>query len=153
MRRAADEVANAGKSGVEQVSLELTKRARRNIASASGGDSRLSGVGARGAKVGARYKIRGTTDNPSALVTADGPLHLIERDTKPHAEMSRRANPASRRRSGPKALVTPYGPRASVQHPGTRGQHPFERAVDATAPDALRIFQRELGRALSRAFK
>jgi hypothetical protein len=153
MRRATDEIANAGKSGVEQVSLELTKRARRNIAGASGGDSRLSGVGARGAKVGARYKVRGTTENPSALVSAEGPLHLIERDTKAHTETPRRLNPSSRRRSGPNALSTPYGPRRSVTHPGTKGQHPFERAVDATAPDALRIFQRELGQALRRAFR
>lgn len=151
MRRATDEIVNAGKSGVEQVSLDLTRKARRNIAAESGGDSRLSGVGKSGAKVGAKYTVRGG-ENVTGLVTATGPLQLIERDTKPHVEIPKRAS-SSRRRSGPTVLSTPYGPRRSVQHPGTKGSHPFERAVNATIPDALHIFQRELGEALRRAFR
>lgn len=148
MHRATDEISNASRKGVEQVSLDLTRKARRNIAGASGGDSRLSGVGKRGTKVGARYTLKGET----ALVRAEGPLQLIERDTKAHSIVPRSVS-RTRRTAGPKALSTPYGPRYSVDHPGTRGQHPFEKAVDATAPDALRIFQRELEQALRRAFR
>lgn len=151
MHRAAAEIEGLSKTGVTQVALDLTRRARRNIAAASGGDSRLSGVGKKGAKVGARYKVKGTGANVSSLVFATGPLHLIERDTDPHDEFPRRERFG--RSTGPKALVTPYGVRASVLHPGTKGQHPFERAVDATAPDALRIFQRGLEQALRKAFK
>lgn len=174
MRKATLEIQGAGKAGVTNVAKTLTHRARQNIAVASGGDSRLSGVGKTGARVGAKYSVRGG-DSPTGLVTAIGPLQLIERDTQEHGELPRSVGRIQGRRtkearyaakqrlynalfgsggfSGATPLSTPYGPRYRVQHPGTRGKHPFERAVDATVPDAPRIFQRELEAALRRAFR
>lgn len=82
---------------------------------------RLSGVGRRGARVGVRFDVRGKT-NPTALIRATGPVHLIERDTRPH-KIAPRGKKA-------KVLSIPgVGPRASAKHPGTKGKHPWERGV------------------------
>ena len=171
------EIEKATGRGVAKAALELTAAARRNIAVASGGDSRLSGVGPRGARVGARYKVteRGFGGDYSALVTADGPVQLIERDTDPHDEFSRSVSRAKGRSrlarseaaarfynalfggdsafAGTSPMSTPYGPRYRVNHPGTKGKHPFKRAVAEVAPHAPRIFQEQVHDALHRVFR
>lgn len=105
---------------------------------------RLRNVGRSGSRVGVRYTL---FDGNRAIVQATGPLQIIERDTKAHTiprtagtrRLRTAAGRLSRKRestgsvlSGRKVLVingTPVmGP---VNHPGTRGKHPFERGVAA----------------------
>lgn len=152
MSRLGSELQGATKDAVGKAALDLTQSARRNITVASGGDSRLSHVGKRGAKVGARYDVKGT-QNPTALVRALGPLQIIERDTQAHDIVAGRTRTGRVRRGGAKALNTPHGPRASVHHPGTRGKHPFGKAVDAYLPTAGLVFQREISAAMRRLFR
>lgn len=83
-------------------------------------DLRMSGV--RNAKVNVRYDIKGQS-NPTALIKATGPLHLVENDTSAH-----RIPKAGRRRRKVKTLRLPSGEfRRSVTHPGTKGQQPFAK--------------------------
>jgi hypothetical protein len=137
------EMVKAEKVGVRKVALGLTTvvRARTN-AVASGG--RLSGVGRRGAKIGAKYEILG---NGTAIVKATGPYQLIERDTAGHGE------PRGSRRKKRVLSIPGVGFRRSVHHPGTRGKHTFERAVAEWAPEAPRVFQREVAAGITRAFR
>lgn len=144
-RAAGTAIEEASKEGVRAAALEVTQSVRRTVAAASGGDSRLSGVGKRGAKVGAGFDVKGTR-NPTAVVQARGPLHLIERSTKPHAITPKKRNKT-------RAIQTPEGPRASAQHPGTRGKHPFERGVALASPRVPRVFQAAVRRNLMRVFK
>lgn len=174
MRELPTQVERATESAVSKAALRMTLAARASIAAASGGDSRLSGVGKSGAKVGARYKIKRSQHNPSALVSAEGPLQLIERDTKAHGELPKGVGKAQGRTkaaryaakqnlydalfgsggfAGTTPLSTPYGPRYRVQHPGTRGKHPFERAIDHTSPSTPEVFQREIHEAMARIFR
>ena len=99
------------------------------VAASSGGDLRLSGVGRRGAKVGVRYDIKGTT-NPTALVRATGPLHFRESDTKAGPR------PHKRRRRRSSIPETVYG------HPGTKGVHPWARGKAAARPVIARAFHK-----------
>lgn len=50
---------------------------------------RLRNVGARGAKLGVRYDIKGTK-NPTSLIRAIGPWQIIENDTRPHIIVAKR---------------------------------------------------------------
>lgn len=176
-------VQQSTEDAVEAAALQLTLEARKNITAATGGDSRLSGVGKRGnAKVGARYTIRrDNPENPTAIVSAEGPLQIVERDTKPHGEIprsvgrltarpdgvvdrSRAARHDAKQRlyealfgvsggfAGATPLSTPYGPRFRVSHPGTKGKHPFERAVDSQSPLLPSVFQNEIHRAVLKVF-
>jgi hypothetical protein len=125
------------KAGVSAAALVITREVRQRTRAATGGDMRLSGVGLRGARVGARYDVRGV-ENPVALVRATGPYHLLERDTRAHgiAPRKRRRTRALRFRDGTFA--------ASVQHPGTRGRHTFEKSVDAKRDEAARAFEQKI---------
>lgn len=91
-------------------------------------DLRMS-MGGRNAKVGVRYDIKGTR-NPSALMRATGPLHLVENDTSP------RVIPKARRRRGARKMLRlpDGGIRRSVNHPGTKGQQPFAEGRKAAEP-------------------
>lgn len=139
------ELQKAQARGVQRSALHVTRSVRDEIRAVTG-DMRLSGVGLRGARVGARYDIKGTV-NPTALIRATGPLHLIERDTRPH-EIKRR------KRRGKKALRLADGRFVSgaVQHPGTRGKRPFAKGVDATKESAPRVFDAEIQRAMREVF-
>lgn len=94
---------------------------------------RMRGVGRNGARVGAGYKIFGST----ATITARGPLHLLERSTKPHEITPKRR----RRGKAKKAVTTPYGPRKRVMHPGTRGKHPWRKGVEKARPFVTKVFK------------
>jgi len=173
MRSMPSEIEKANQRGVAKAAQHLTTVARRNIAVASGGDSRLSHIGKRGARVGARYRVRNQGTTSTALVSAEGPLQIIERDTKSHGELPKGVGRAKGRSkaarheakqalydalfgtggfSGVKPLSTPYGPRYRVQHPGTKGKHPFGRAVDSVLPHTPPIFQREIRESLRKVF-
>ncbi len=120
----------AKKKMVTAAALAITTTVRGEIAAATKGSSRLSGVGRKGVKVGAGYDVKGTA-NPTAIVQARGPLQLIERNTKAHPIRPRR-------RGGRLALGSEsrgFGPVASVaDHPGTTGKHPFEKGVVRGVP-------------------
>ena len=55
-------------------------------------------------------------------------------------------------RRGAKALTVGTGFRVRVEHPGTRGKHPFERGVELAGKDTKKIFKREIGLALEKAW-
>lgn len=92
------------------------------IRSDSGGDNRLSGVGRRGARVGARFDVK-----PDLVeFKATGPLHFLANPMSPH-----RIEPKKRGRAGGRrVLVIPgIGPRAFANHPGTRGKDTWNKAT------------------------
>jgi hypothetical protein len=157
--RTASALPEAQRRGVQKAALHVTTVIRSEIRSVTG-DMRLSGVGRRGAKVGASFKVSGT--GGSATVKATGPLHIIERDMPPHDIQPRGYRvskrylnlvakgklPADGKRiylGGGKALKFGGGfyRRASLAG-GSRGKHPFERGWKKAAPETTRIFQREV---------
>lgn len=82
------------------------------------------GVGAPGSKVSAAVKARFDLKPDGVLVRYTGPAHLLDARTKPH-----RIGPRARRGRG-RAILTPAGPRAGANHPGTPGLH-FARDAKA----------------------
>jgi len=145
MGRLPDELAQASRVGVGRAALHVTTDVRAEIRAVTGGDMRLSGVGLRGARVGARYSVKGT-QNPTALIRATGPIQLIERDTQPHGIRPRRRRV--------KALkFADGGFYAHSWHPGTRGKHPFQKGVAKAAPDTGRIFQTEIDNAMKKVMR
>lgn len=155
--------------GVQRAALAVTKSIRAEIRTATGGDGRLSGVGRRGAKVGARYDVRGRV-NPTALITAIGPLHLIDRDTDPHPivprgrRVSKRwQNAVAKGKADPSRPVYLSGARALkfsngnlrpyAFHPGTRGKHVWGRGVAKSAPVTKDIFDQAIHAAVVKAVR
>lgn len=134
-------LSGAVKAGTRKAALGVTTVARANTQRAAT-SGRLSGVGKSGAKVGVRYDQAPSGD---FLVKATGPYQLIERDTRGHAE------PKARRRRT--VLDIPeIGFRRSVHHPGTKGRHPFEHAVDAYKAQAPQVVLGEIRSAVKRTF-
>lgn len=155
------------RQGVTKAALVATTAARASI-TAGTGDSTMSNVGRGGAKVGARYDVKGT-QNPSALIRATGPLHLLDNPTRPHVIVPRGLKKGRSRASkgdfynalfgggsgfgSAKPLRTPYGPRYRVQHPGTRGKRTFWRGIDAARPLVPITFRTEVSRQMVRHFR
>jgi hypothetical protein len=135
----------ANKDGVAKAALFVTTAIRTQTKQVVP-SMRLSGVGRSGAKIGAGFDLIGVA-NPTALVRARGPFHLIERDTKPHT-----ISPRARRRGGKAVRLADGSVRRSVEHPGTRGKHPFEKAVRASMPLVPLVYGREQTKALARVF-
>lgn len=78
---------------------------------------------AGGAKLGARFDVRGT-NNPTSLFRATGPMALITFGAKPHV--------IPRRRRGRKGFVAFNGVvRRSVNHPGTSGKDTWRKGRKA----------------------
>lgn len=110
----------------------------------TGGDMRLSGVGKRGARVGARFDI----DQAAATMRATGPLHLRERDTSAHRI------PKARKRGGQRWVV--FGQdqvRRSVMHPGTRGVKTWTKGAERARPHIDRTVSDEMANIVRRAFR
>jgi len=144
----ASSLPKATEAATAKAALGVTSEARDEIRKDSGGDMVLSGMGA---KVGARYEVLKAGSHSAAIVRATGPLQILESDTKPHpivAGSGRR----TRRRKGAKALLTPYGPRANVQHPGTTGKRTWSRAIDGAVRDVPKVYQAALAQHLRRYF-
>jgi hypothetical protein len=152
-----------------KAAAEVTNSARDEIRKDSGGDMVLSGMGA---KVGARYDIKGG-DNPTALIRATGPLHILESDTSQHIILpggvgraqgrSRVARRAAKQDlynalfggsvgSGATPLRTPYGPRYRVNHPGTTGKKTWSRAIERAIPKVPKTYQDALNQHLRKYF-
>lgn len=118
-------------------------------------------------RLNVRYDVR-TGTNPVALVKAVGPWQLIENDTRPHRIVSRYSGGTRSRRAqtgvfgpirpgsirgGRRAVVlTPYGYRRYARHPGTRGKHPWQKAMNRATPRIPDTYQRVLRRRLTRTF-
>ncbi len=143
------ELQRAQLRGVSKAALTVTQGIRSEIRAVTGGSNRLSGVGRRGARVGARYDVKGSI-NPTALIIATGPMQLLEHDTRPHG-----ITPKRRRRGGrAKALKLTNGQFArSAQHPGTKAKTPFEKGWKRTAPETGAIFDREVQSAIGTSLK
>lgn len=138
---------------------------RTTVGAATGGKFRLSGVGKRGARVG----VRTTFDGPSAIIQATGPMQLIERDTSAHSiprvvgsrrtrtaagKLSHKRETNGRNLNGQKVLF--FGGRfvtGPIQHPGTKGKHPFERGILLTRDAALADAAHQLTTSIARIFK
>lgn len=141
------ELQDAQRRGVQRGAMHVTRAVRDEVRAATGGDMRLSGVGKKGARVGAKYTLRGGV-NPSAVVKATGPMQLLEHDTKPHKIAPRRRRGQAKAR----ALRLADGRFvAAVNHPGTRAKRPFEKGVVKTRGDTGPIFDREVQAAIRRA--
>lgn len=130
----------ANRVGVEAAALAV----KTAVLAELGGVTRLSGVGRKGAKIGVRYDVRGAA-NPTALVRATGPFHLIERDTKPHTIPKRRGK-SNRLRLGDRWVTGP------IQHPGTRGKHPWARGTAFARSITREVYGRAHARMLRRLF-
>jgi len=117
----------------------------------------LSGVGKKGAKLTVTTTYSGGRE-PTALVKAKGPWQLIERDTAAHQIPRQRRTKTFEGVFG--HAVVPGGAeggdhgkrgvRTRVQHPGTKGQHPWAKGTDAARPAITRLFQAR-GEAILRA--
>lgn len=138
IRQAGGAINGAARDGVFKSALLVKASVMSELRT-----TRLSGVGKRGAKVGVRFNVRGRT-NPTVLIGATGPFHLIERDTRAHT-----ITPKRKRR----AIVIPgVGPRAYAKHPGTRGKHPWRSGVNKAIPRVGRVMREEQFDSLRRFF-
>lgn len=73
------------------------------------------------------------------------PVHFVEEPTRPHR--------IPKEGRGPLRLKLPSGQLAvvqSVEHPGTRGQHPIRRAADSAAGTAAQAFADKLSAEVER---
>lgn len=165
----SDELGKANKGAVNKAALMMTNAIRAEIRQVVP-SSKLRNM--RGASIGARYDVKGEK-NPTALIRALGPLQIVERDTKPHqilpkgigrsqgrSKMARRAARQSLYAalfggsygSGVHPLSTPYGPRYRVNHPGTKGRHPFQKGVEKTRDKVAPVLRTGVADALRKAF-
>jgi hypothetical protein len=128
---------------VRAAALAVTVAERATLSSATHGSNRLSGVGRKGAKLSVGFDMKGS-GNPTALVRARGPYHLIESDTKAHVIIPRR-----RRRA---LAGNGFGPVASVQHPGTKGKRPWAKGLAASPPAVTKAVQVVGEKAVKKAF-
>lgn len=123
----------------------------------------LSGVGKSGAKVGVTFNVKGTK-NPTALVRATGPLHLLENDTSEHTIFARqvgrvqgRRTRENRRAAKQQLYDTLFGGQTAgflgnagrefaasgvVHHPGSRGKHPWSSAMPVVRAATPQVFVR-----------
>lgn len=134
MQKVAVELTPSAGRAVTEATAELRALVTVNQGRAGASNGRLRGVGMRGARIGVRSAVKGTY----GAVWATGPAHLLDHPTKAHSIAPRRK----------RALNTPSGPRASVQHPGTRGTFYFEQAVAEFEPRAVAIFAKYTEEAL-----
>lgn len=151
MRYVARTVPKMERNVVERIADDVKRSVERQMRQAVGPEQRMSGIGKRGARIGARYDVFSTGDEVFALVKATGPAHIVERDTKPHslAPRQKRRKPGRKRR----VLVIPgVGVRAYAKHPGTKGKHPWEKGVAVASRQVGKAAQREVHELLVKVF-
>lgn len=107
---------------------------------------RLRNVGKKGRKLGVQYTVR-KGPNSTAIVRATGPWPIIESNTKAHnigepkgRRGRRRLRVAGQWRTGP------------LEHPGTRGKHPWGRAAAKSIPMVPKAYDKAISAELLRHF-
>lgn len=143
---AGNTVGNATRIGLLAGGRHVKSVALAQLAVAGIKSGRMSGVGRNGARVGISYDIvKADGDEAAVRVAAKGPLHLLERDTRPHAIEPRRGE----------ALQFDNGKFRSyvLRHPGTKGKHPWEKALKIALPQVPKEIQRNVSQSLARAFR
>lgn len=164
MERTQQELLRARRTAIVKGATELKQGVERRLPASK----RLRGVGKKGARIGVRYDIQGET---SAVVKAIGPLHLLERDTKAHVIRPKKftgTRGTGKRAQKGAALMAAFGLNANdggairladgqlrgvVQHPGTKGQHPFEKGIDASRDKALKAMANPISDAVKRGLR
>lgn len=148
--RAASELARSKRTAVRNAALVTTNAVRDEIRRVAP-SGKLRGVGKNGTRVGARF------DQPSedtAIVRATGPLHLVERDTKAHEIRPKSKGRGAKRTQRKGAIRLADGSFvAVVQHPGTKGQRPFEKGIDKGRPKAIKEMRDVTTKAVRRGIR
>lgn len=160
LKKLATEIDRADKMAVNRAALaaKTVHLAELRKVAPSG---RMRNVGSPpGAKLNVRYDVKGIR-NPTALVRAIGPWHLLEHVIKPHLIIPKKTGRQSKgrgaRRQNKQALYnalfggeygdatplkTPFGPRFKVNHPGVRiPKMPWAKAKPAAETAALKQLQ------------
>ncbi|MEO6570323.1 MAG: hypothetical protein ABIO83_02135 [Ilumatobacteraceae bacterium] len=128
---------------LQQAALEA-KRVQVDEIRRDTGDGRLSGVGKRGAKVGARFDFRG---DGQVVVKATGPLHFVANPMSPHRIPKLRTS--GRRRF---IVIPGVGVRANAMHPGTRGKNTWVDGRRQAEPKITKVMQSETANIVKRGF-
>lgn len=148
LQRATANMQAADRAAVRAAALAATTVIRGEVRQAVP-SGRLSGVGRKGTRVSVGFNVRGTT-NPTALITARGPLHLVENDTSPHQIPKERT--ARSRRASKRIRLADGSVRGTVQHPGTRGKKPFAKGKQKAQAPARAAFQGVVADSIRKAF-
>jgi hypothetical protein len=106
-----------------------------------GGDQKMSNWRP---KLNARYDVTGPGE-ANVKPTPSGPWKVLDEGAKPHTIKAKRRNRSS-------VLRTPYGPRRSVRHPGTRGKGTWDEASNRIARETPKRVHIEVRKALGRVF-
>ncbi len=120
MTRAADEIQRARQTALSQAGMAAKNIGLAEIRSDTG-DGTLSGF-KRGGKVGVRYDVQG--DTVSVRMTG-GAAAILERGRQ-------KAKPIRPRKK--RAILTPWGPRASATGSTTPGHHTFDHTMTRATP-------------------
>lgn len=127
LNRAGEAVGSAPRAGVTKA-CQAGKTVMLSALTSAVGGTRLRGVGARGARVGVRYRVYGPESATTGVLGYTGPVHLVNNDTSAHEIYPRR-----RKALSPSSHAWAA---AKVEHPDTAGAHfaePAERVVLANA--------------------
>ena len=120
------------------------KRATLDVArDVSGGDGKLSGWGRNGLKLGAGYDQTGPHEVTIHLRPA-GPWQVMEEGRRGGGTIVPRSRGRGRNRTAGRALMTPWGPRASVRGSSSRGKSAITKAAEKSSDESTRAAQREV---------
>jgi hypothetical protein len=137
---------------------------------ASGGDGVLSGVGVKGAKVGARFDMKGSTFDPEAMIKAYGPLHLLDFNTASHMIRSKYMRGSQAKRGSlaggtfkrrkvigptlsPVINIPGIGYRRWAKVRGTRGVHSWDKGRIRAEPVIRKIMHKGMFTIIQKAAK
>ena len=156
-------------TGTREVGLAVVGAVSKNL---GGPRINLSGVGKNGANVGVVMAPAGK----DVVVKMTGPAQLIENDTKAHVIIGRNVgrlgkgkgsrSAENKRRAKQDLYNALFGGTGGgrlhfggdewatgpIQHPGTKGKHPFAKGVETVRPVAPAIFDRGVNRGIRKAF-
>lgn len=131
--RAERTALNAAGMAAKQVTLAEIR--------ADTGDGVMSGVGKSGGKISARYDVSG--DSVTVKMTGKA-APLLERGRHTAKTV------VPKKRGGKKAIVTPWGPRASAQGSTAPGHHTFERSYEKSKPVVAKAMRDPIANAARR---